>query len=408
MPTAVTDADLQSAVDTLTRFGSKAKAAEALGLPANTFTGRLTLAGRRGIKPSKGAPTEDSALKARVKHLEAELVKATNVSATEESVRSGIFQLKNAVHTVQPPEWTISIGKDAGSPGVPTLMLSDFHWGEVVFPSQVNGVNKFNMAIARARLRKVIDSAVELLKIIDPKFRYPGIVVILGGDMVTGNIHPELTATNEENVMPTFIDLYGAMSWVYEELLKYFPAVFSACVTGNHGRDTIKIWNKDRHATSFDWLLYCMLAKRFEDNKRVTFFIPDGPDAYYKVFNHRYLVSHGDQFRGGDGLIGALGPIIRGDHKKRSRNAQIDMAYDTLCIGHWHQEIFLRRLVVNSSLKGYDEYAYNNNFPYELPSQQLWITHPRNGITFRMPVYADKATEQATKSPWVSVQGGRV
>lgn len=29
-----------------------------------------------------------------------------------------------------------------------------------------------------------------------------------------------------------------------------------------------------------------------------------------------YLLTHGDQFRGGDGVIGALGPIIRGDHKK--------------------------------------------------------------------------------------------
>ncbi|MBA2590982.1 MAG: hypothetical protein M3495_19925 [Pseudomonadota bacterium] len=75
------------------------------------------------------------------------------------------------------------------------------------------------------------------------------------------------------------------------------------------------------------------------------FAIPDGPDCLYRVYNHRYLLTHGHQFRGGDGMIGALGPIIRGDHKKRSRNGQIDMGYDTLVIGHWHQLIELNRLI---------------------------------------------------------------
>jgi hypothetical protein len=114
------------------------------------------------------------------------------------------------------------------------------------------------------------------------------------------------------------------------------------------------------------------------------------------------LLSHGDQFRGGDGMIGALGPIIRGDHKKRSRNAQIDLEYDTLILGHWHQYIHMRRLIVNGSLKGYDEYAYGNNYPFEPPTQALWMTHPKYGITYRAPVYVDRLREPP-KTAWVSV-----
>ena len=101
-------------------------------------------------------------------------------------------------------------------------------------------------------------------------------------------------------------------------------------------------------------------------------------------------------------MIGALGPIIRGDHKKRSRNGQIDMAYDTLLMGHWHQYMHLSRLIVNGSLKGYDEYAYSNNFGFEAPQQALWITHPKHGITFRMPVYVDEK-QTAPKTAWVSL-----
>src|SRR5690606_25249861 len=94
---------------------------------------------------------------------------------------------------------------------------------------------------------------------------------------------------------------------------------------------------------------------------------------------------------GGDGIIGALGPIIRGDHKKRSRNAQIDLSYDTMLLGHYHTYTHLTRLIVNGSLKGYDEYAYESSFGFEPPQQALWMTHPKYGITYRMPVFVGKA-----------------
>lgn len=99
-------------------------------------------------------------------------------------------------------------------------------------------------------------------------------------------------------------------------------------------------------------------------------------------------------------MIGALGPIIRGDHKKRSRNAQIGMSYDTLVIGHWHQLIQTQRLIVNGSLVGYNEHAFNENFGFEAPRQALWITHPGRGITFHMPVQADPK-RKADEREWV-------
>lgn len=108
------------------------------------------------------------------------------------------------------------------------------------------------------------------------------------------------------------------------------------------------VGNSGPLARDFDWLLYQLLAKHFARDPRVQFAIPDGPDCLYRVYNHRYLLTHGDQFRGGDGLIGCLGPIVRGDHKKRSRNNQVDQGYDTLLLGHWYQLIQLQRLIVNS------------------------------------------------------------
>lgn len=386
--------------------GIQSRAAIMLNIPRGTLASRIASAKQNGmvVKVAVSAqPThEEISDKKKIKALEKELSLVRDSRLNEEIIRKEILNLSSSIISTPVPSWMINSGK-SGAPGVPSLFLSDLHWGEHVNESQINFVNSYSMQIGKERLRKMAETSVQLLKIISPKMEYPGIVLILGGDMISGNIHDELTATNELNTMPTVIDLYGELVQFINTMLDNFQRVFIPCVTGNHGRDTQKIWNKDRHATSFDWLLYCFLAKYFTDDKRVTFFIPDGPDAYYKIFNHRYLLTHGDQFRGGDGVIGALGPIIRGDHRKRSRNNQIEMEYDTLLLGHWHQYIQLNRLIVNGSLKGYDEYAYNNNFPFEIPQQALWLTHPKHGITYRMPVKLEDG-KTAKVSPWVAIK----
>jgi hypothetical protein len=381
--------------------GSWKAAAAALGIPKATFQDRLEKARAAGLTPGGHVePHDEQGLHDKIRRLEAELKAKVRVESDLEIIKKVVGAMKRKVEDFDPPAFMLG-QKSNSSPGVPTLFLSDLHWGEVVHQSQINGVNEYNVHIAHDRMQTLLTSAVSLLHIISPKMDYPGIAVLLGGDMISGNIHDELTATNEINSMPAVEDLYKVLVAAIKTLADTFGRVFLACVSGNHGRDTHKIWTKDRHHTSFDWLLYRFLALHFADDKRVTFFIPDGPDAYFRIYEHRYLLTHGDQFRGGDGMIGALGPIIRGDHKKRSRNAQIDMEYDTMAIGHWHQYIHLSRLIVNGSLKGYDEYAYSNNFPFEYPQQALWITHPKYRITFRMPVYVDKR-RAAPKTAWAS------
>lgn len=406
MPNKIlTRAEMQSAVDALARSGGEMiLAAKLERVPESTLRNRLKRAAEFGLKPSAGIEDMNNPTHVRMMLKRAEKALADNQREAlgEEQIKRAILQMKQAVDELKPPTWLVQAKPGGKSPGVPLLFLSDLHWGEKVEPSQINGVNRYSVKIAHKRMQTLAEGAGRLLSIISPELDYPGIVIPLGGDMISGNIHDELTATNELNSMDSVLDLFSALVGFIGGMADRFGKVFCPCVTGNHGRDTHKIWNKDRHRTSFDWLLYCFLAKHFENDKRISFFIPDGPDAYFRVFNHRYLLTHGDQFRGGDGMIGALGPIIRGDHKKRSRNAQIEMEYDTMMLGHWHQYIHLTRLIVNGSLKGYDEYAYNNNFGFEYPQQALWITHPKYGITFRSPVFVERE-ERAAKSEWVSV-----
>lgn len=400
----VSKAVLQHTVNVVTEAGGNVTdAAKRLGISRNTLQSRLHIAKREGIVPGTVVdPNDPQVLKLQIKRLKSEMAGLKNEALTADFIRRSIISLADDAVKTATPSWVIDGKRGHKGPGVPALFVSDLHWGEVVHPNQINGVNSYDLATAHRRLEVLAESSVRLLRILSPDRDYPGIVVLLGGDMISGNIHEELATTNELNTMPTVLDLFAKLGGFLTLMADTFGRVFVPCVTGNHGRDTRKTWAKDRHHTSFDWLLYCFLAKHFEKDKRITFLIPDGPDAYFKIYEHRYVLTHGDQFRGGDGVIGVLGPLVRGDHKKRSRNAQIDMEYDTMLCGHFHQHISLTRLIVNGSLKGYDEYAYAGNFPFEQPQQALWLTHPKYGITYRMPVYVDDKYKPL-KTNWVSV-----
>lgn len=336
-----------------------------------------------------------------IARLEKELRDANEQIGLQDMIRDVMGTARLGLDNIDPPAWTLK-PVSADVPGVPMLFLSDFHWGEVVKPAQINYVNDFNLSIAQARLKHTTEKAVHLLNVLDPKMRYPGIVCALGGDMISGNIHEELMATNQLNTMPTVLDLYEHMITALKTLADTFGNVFVPCVGGNHGRDTKKTWSKDRNHTSFDWLLYQFLARHFAADKRFTFYIPEGSDALFKLYNTRFLLTHGDQFKAGDSIIGPIGPLTRGAQKKQTRNQAVDQEFDVMMAGHWHQYIFLNYLLVNGSLKGYDEYAAQGNFRFEPPRQALVTVHPDYDINWAMPVRCEKAAKRP-KTTWVGV-----
>jgi hypothetical protein len=331
--------------------------------------------------------------------LQSEVSRLKKNNLSNAVIREEIFKL--AATKANPPSW-LTKKASPKAPGVPTIVLSDWHLPEVVDPEQIAGCNAYNLAIAQKRGKMCIDNTIEILKyhMVNPD--YPGIVVALAGDMVSGDIHQELKETNEVPTIASVVDLFQFLTGAIKKLADEFGNVFLPCVSGNHSRTTMKPVSKMRARTSYDWLLYTMLEKAFEGDERVQFAISEGPDQLFRVYNHTYLLTHGDQFRGGDGMIGFVGPLTRGDHKKRSRNGQIGMAYDTLVCGHFHSLSQNDRVIVNGSLVGYSEYAYQGNFGFEEPKQALWLTHPERGITFHMPIFVDEPRKAQEETPWVS------
>jgi hypothetical protein len=76
------------------------------------------------------------------------------------------------------------------------LLLSDVHAGEVVSSDEILGLNSFDIEICRRRLRRLFAAACE----IGPRWTVDcdnqGVLLTLGGDLVSGDIHEELRITN--------------------------------------------------------------------------------------------------------------------------------------------------------------------------------------------------------------------
>ena len=326
---------------------------------------------------------------------------------TAAQIREDIYQI--AGHDPDPPEWLVREGV-AGRRGTPCTIWSDWHYGEVVAKNQVGGMNSFNKDIAKRRAKRLVETTIDLSynHMGRAKTSYPGAVVALGGDMLGGDIHEELAKTNDRTTQQSIEDLIDLLAGGLETMATKFGKLFVPCVVGNHGRSTKKMQMKDRVFTSHEWNVYCNLARHFRKSKHIQFMIPDEADAFFKVYGHRYMLTHGDSLgvKGGDGIIGALGPIMRGTLKTHRSEAQIGRDFDTLLIGHWHQYITLPGLVCNNSLKGYDEYArLQLRAPYSRPSQALWFTHPEHGITAHWQVYLEGQQNVAHSRHWVTFEG---
>lgn len=289
------------------------------------------------------------------------------------------------------------------TPEVPITCWADWHLGEVVEPNEVHGYNEYNMAVAERRIFKCFERTIYLAKN-HHTGSYPGIVVNVVGDMVSGGLHPELAKTDELEQIPASIK---AIDWIIEGVNMFkgaFGQVYLPMVCGNHGRNTPKPEFKRYNKKNFDYLIARMVQKHFADDPRVHVDIRDSNDVPYRVFGHGYLLVHGDMLgtAGGDGIIGAIGPIMRGEVKKSGQSAALGLDYDTLILGHYHQELILPRAIVSNTVKGFDEYArLRLGAKPTRPTQPLWYQHPRHGITARWSIHVDDAPK--TNHEWLTV-----
>ena len=396
MPKIIDRKLYQDALDASAKYQTALAAAAALGLSRGTFEHRIREASRMGLKVSAGVTDvhNPEVLTRQIKRLEGEVASVYKQLAAHDD---NLSLVKKLIHEcdqpARPPKWVTkpSTGENTG---VPTLFASDWHFDEVVDPRQINGINAFDRKIATERVKAMFAKTVDLLIHHMHKPTYDYFVLNLGGDMLSGNIHEELRETNEAPVSQSMMYLHDLLVGGIDLLKQHFPRIVVNCVPGNHGRWDKKPRAKNRVYETYEWIGYQFLARHYKEDPDVVFNISDGSDLPYSIYNTRYLLTHGDQFKGGSGIAGALSPLMLGDARKRKRAMAIDQPFDYLVMGHWHQLMMVKGIIVNGTLKGADEYSFQSNFDFEPPQQAMWITHKVWGITARWPIILAKPGEK--------------
>jgi len=398
------NADLIEAYTDTEKYPSIKSIASFFGVGTTTVKRRLKklrengeLEFYRSGTDSSNAPHPDSV--AQIAKLKHQVSTLTGKLRTAESQIVSADYLKSLIHGLgenespprfsQEPSWLKPAKHKKGTRGVPVLLLGDLHYDEVVDPAQVAYVNEYNRDVADKRIRNTFQKARALFLDYTVKPQYPGIVVMLLGDIFAGNIHEELRTTNEHPIFTSILSLIDTFFKGIKSYADVFGRVFVPCVVGNHGRIDRKPSHKNKVYDNYDWMFYQFLAKMFSDDDRVTFYIPDSPDAYFNIYDFRFLVTHGDQFKGGSGIQGHMLPLTLGHHRKQKKHAAIGKPFDIMVCGHFHQKLMTSQIIVNGSTKGYDEFANNLNLPYERPQQLAFVVHKHNGIIHDTPVLCD-------------------
>jgi hypothetical protein len=303
-----------------------------------------------------------------------------------------VEQVENA--KIQPIKWLQPQAKTKASAATLVLMLSDLHLDEIVEPEEVDGLNAYNRTIAVLRMKRWSQNVIKMARHHLAGMKYDGVVLMLGGDIFSGDIHEELKETNEDTMLGSLLYWAEQIASAIDLLAGEFKKVHIAAVAGNHGRTTRKPRMKLRARTNFDWLLAKMLERHFADDRRITFQIPESSDALIAIYDTHHLLTHGDQTQGGGSIGGIYPPIMRMRARKAQRYLATGASFQTLWLGHWHQYLPSPSMVVNGSMKGYDEYAYISNFSFEQPQQAFAIVAPDKGITIQAPIFCvDRKSE---------------
>lgn len=358
--------------------------AEVPGMPSlDAYMGKKDQA---RFKENQELARSARAMRTELKELQEELGKTKKLLGLYEAIDHA---------KLEPPVWEIP-RRSAKHKGVPCLELADVHWGAVVRPEEINGMNAYNLRIAEQRLKRTFEGTIKLSRDFFAGLEYDGVQLFLPGDMHSGEIHAELRETNAETVADGVVSLLEPLEAGINMLAAEFGKVRIACVVGNHGRRTKKPIAKRRVRDNYDYLTYRLIERDYRRDSRVDVSVALAPDIPVQVYATRYLLTHGDQFRGGSGIAAELSPLLLGVHRKLRRDTGMGQPWDIMVMGHFHRTLMLpsNGLIVGGSIMGYDEHAFDNNFKPEPPQSAFWVTTPERGVTFMAPVGAAKRSEE--------------
>lgn len=266
-------------------------------------------------------------------------------------------------------------------PHTMVALISDAHYGETVDMYDI----RYNMNVCERRIQYLTEKIIRFRELNSQDHPINKIVAVFLGDMISGNIHEELAESNESPVSDQLVRMAHLMVDVIGSLSENFPEVEVIVMPGNHPRLT----KKPRHKRKYDNLEYIMgeMVKAIvRDIDNVEVIVPKDLIYVHDIEGHMVGFTHGDGYKS----TSFAGIPFYGLARKRAAFQEglkgLGMPpVDMLMMGHFHQLLWWPGrgcdLIINGSIKGPDEYAFDTMHAGDEAQQALITINQRHGIT---------------------------
>ena len=277
---------------------------------------------RAGIpKPSKVEDTSDDLIQK-----ENRKIKKNDIVTLAKAIGEKVYEHYKVIPLKEPKALKTKAKREETS----ILDVSDIHLGMIneVFDSRTGKKEiTYNIKIFETELGVLQDSVFEIHQILRNAYRLNDLVINLLGDIVTNDrIFPEQTFEIEKVVGLQVFDAVSYLTKFINNMLKVYENIKVVGVVGNHGRSNPTHYNEPVE-NNFEYFIYKMLEKQFQDSKRVTIIVPETRRFIYDICGWKHLIEHGDNMRGStDTAI-----------EKQIKDLKLNVGgFDALHFGHFH------------------------------------------------------------------------
>ena len=281
----------------------------------------------------------------------------------------------------------IDINKKSGNEATAIVQISDGHFGKVIVPSTVNGLNEYNPDIAKKRMQHCAENTIKLIKKEREDVKIDNLVLILGGDFLENSqLHNHSEMTTSMSPMEETLFSREILHKYIKTVCEYgnFKKIAIACTRGNHSRITHRMVASVDYRMNYETILYSILKDDFS-KEAIEWTIPDSEVAEVEVYGKMLRVVHGHQIKFQGGVGGLTVPL----NKYVMRMDQINKAFYNF-VHHYHNLSYPTvRTTVNGSIVGYDPYAMSIGCSYEPPMQSFQLLDSKWGMTIKAPIFCD-------------------
>lgn len=273
------------------------------------------------------------------------------------------------------------------------VVLSDWHYGQLVKAVEVGGLSEYNTLIAKERLSLLAERLIRFLEYHPNKPKE--IVIACLGDMVDGSVLRGNQQSNIEfGVCKQVIEAVELLSDFIILLSGHFKKIRVYGVYGNHARLTPN--PKDAPPQeNFDLLAYHFIKQRVNTLPGITVDYTEAQHIVVEINKHNFWLDHGDTVRGWAGY-----PYYGADRQKNNIQAILQMfseKADYMLMGHHHRFGWFNNIIANGSFVGGDLFSIGKLRRMGIAEQALFAVNDKHGVVWVRPIKLSEPVKEQVK-----------